>query len=104
MSYNSGACGGNFTTQNGLITSPTFPNRFPHNADCVYTISLPEVQGAVKIKFLMFNIELCSSSIGHSDYLEIRDGNSEEAPILATLCGSEKIAPVISNHNTLWMR
>merc|ERR1711879_543538 len=40
-SYNFGACGGNFTTPQGIITSPSYPDNYPDNADCIYTISQP---------------------------------------------------------------
>ena len=34
-----GVCGGSFTTPNGLLTSPSYPENYPDNADCIYTIS-----------------------------------------------------------------
>ena len=99
-SYNSGACGGEFTTPYGLITSPSFPKNYPNNSDCVYTISQPG-DTLINLRYLMFDID---SNYGVGDYLEIRDGDLEEAPIMATLVESEMIAPMQTTGNKVRMR
>lgn len=32
------ACGGDFTARNGAFASPSYPNSYPANTECVWTI------------------------------------------------------------------
>lgn len=43
------ACGGIFRDAAGTITSPEYPEAYPHNANCVYTI-LVSVEGRGEIR------------------------------------------------------
>ena len=88
-SYNSGACGGTFKTPNGILTSPSHPNFYPEQADCVYLISQPNGTN-VNISFLSMDID-CQGT--PSDYIEMRDGNSEDSPLMIRFCGKEGDLP-----------
>ena len=106
-SYSRGDCGGIFTTPNGLLASPSYPNHYPDNSDCIYHISLPE--GAnITIKILQVGIyrEESTGKCNVRDYLEIRDGNDAVAPILALVCGYDPtFYPLIhSTQSNVWMR
>ena len=94
-------CGGNFSNQSGVINSPLFPNPYP-TADCVYLISQP-TGTYVNISFLTMDID-CKENLSESDflkeennpesdYLEIRDGKSENSPFIRRLCGNESDVP-----------
>ena len=96
-----GKCGGKLTTPNGILTSPSYPNNYPDNADCVYTISQP-TGTVIVLTFQSMNIEYESTC--DFDYLEIRDGNSGDSPLLGKLCGSDIPAPIQSSHNHVWMK
>ena len=97
-----GECGGTFTTLlSGDITSPSYPDYYPHNTDCIYTISQPN--GTV-IMLNLLSIDIESHITCSYDYLEIRDGPSDDSPFLDKLCGSEIPAPIQSNQNQLWMK
>ena len=104
--YRIGICGGNFTTPNGILSSPSYPGRYPTDTNCVYTIT--QINGTIiKLEIMemdmnhyWFDDYICE----YADYLEIRDGNSEEAPLLAKLCGNDIPAPIISTQNQVWMR
>ena len=98
-SYNSGACGGSFTTPNGILTSPSYPDNYPDNADCVYTISQPT--GTV-IVLTFHSMDIFYHQC--NDYLEIRDGSSAASPLLGKLCGSEIPAPFQSSQSQVWMQ
>ena len=39
-----------------------------------------------------------------TDYLEIRDGSSQESPLIDYLCGDEIPAPILSTQSNVWMR
>ena len=94
----SGKCGGNFTTPHGLLTSPSYPEIYPNNIDCVYTITQP-TGAAILLNVLSFNTER------FSDFLEIRDGPSDASPLLAKLSGegSENLT-IRSNKNRIWIK
>ncbi|MEE6466792.1 hypothetical protein FKM82_007053 [Ascaphus truei] len=84
------ACGGNIYVSNsnltGSVTSPKYPDNYPQNADCVWTITVPNGE-AVQLEFQdQFDIEHstnCSSS-----YLELRDGADSNKRLIAKLCGN----------------
>ena len=100
-SYNIGACGGSLTMPNGTLTSPSYPDNYPDNADCVYTISQPNGT-AIVLTFQSMDIEVESTCA--YDYLEIRDGSSDGSPLLAKLCGKELPVPVQSTQNQVWLK
>ena len=102
-------CGGIFTTPKGILTSPSYPSKYPDNANCVYTISQPNDR-VILLNILSMDM-VCHSwdayypySYSYSDYLEIRDGPSNNSPILDKLCDSEIPASIQSRHNQLWMK
>ena len=54
-------CGGNYSDAIGQITSPSYPNPYPLNADCVFIISQPS--GAyINVTFISMDIN-CNISI-----------------------------------------
>ena len=110
--YNSGACGGNFTTANGALTSPSYPSRYPDFADCIYTISQP-TGTVIVLKLLSMDIgeypKWCLFAFGRGnipvgDYLEVKDGPSAGSPLLDYFCGKEIPAPIQSSQSNLWMK
>ena len=108
--YNSGACGGNFTTANGALTSPSYPSNYPDFADCIYTISQP-TGTVIVLKFLSIDIgeypRWCLYGRGNipvGDYLEVKDGPSAGSPLLDYFCGKEIPAPIQSSQSNLWMK
>ena len=103
-SYSYCECGGSFTTPNGRFSSPSYPEKYHKNADCVYTISQPTdtiiVLIIISIDIWMNGIPSCH----YSDYLEIRDGSSEGSPLLRKLCGNEISPPIQATQNHVWMK
>ena len=92
-----GACGGTFVTPYGILTSPAYPDKYPHNADCVYTILLPNDTN-INITILQLDTEKCY------DYLEVRDGYSGKSPLMAKLCGGETPPLIQPSQNNVWIR
>jgi len=66
------ACGGVYVEQSGNITSPYFPDPYPHNKECVYVIRQPE-GSTITLTFQRFNLEGSSSNRCVHDYLEVFD-------------------------------
>ena len=100
-SYSRGECGGNFTTPNGLLTSPSYPDNYPNTADCVYTISQPF--GTI-IALTFHSMDMESHYFCNYDYLDIRDGTSIDAPVLEKICGTDIPATIKSSQNQVWMK
>ena len=99
-------CGGYFSTAEGSITSPTYPNKqeYPINARCIYAISQP-TDTVIHLGFMRVDLEATGGACGACcDYLEIRDGPSEDATLLHKLCGNEIPEPIQSTGNHLWMK
>ena len=90
-----------FTSKKGIVTSPSYPENYPDNADYIYTI-LQSTGTVILLHFISIDVEN-GSSCGY-DYLEIRDGPTEAAMVLDKLCGSEKDIFVQSSQNKLWMK
>ena len=101
MTYRIGACGGHFTTPYGILTSPSFPENYPDNADCIYTISQP-TGTVILLNFISMDTEKWSDEC--HDYLEVRDGPTDDSTVLDKLCGSEIPAAIQSSENHLWMK
>ena len=99
--YRIGVCGGSFTTQNGFFTSPSFPDKYTNNEDCVYTISQPNGT-SIRIMFMSMDMEMSWNQC--YDYLEIRDGRYGYSPLLGKLCGNDIPAPVQSTQNNVWIK
>ena len=99
-SYNSGSCGGHFTTSNGLLNSPSYPQNYPVYTECIYTISQPN---GTHVNMTILNMDIEYDSNCGWDYLEIRDGSSEASPLIDRLCGDSR-AFLQSNDSDVWIR
>ncbi|CAH1775425.1 unnamed protein product [Owenia fusiformis] len=94
-------CGGAFTEESGVVISPNYPNPYPHDAQCVWTITGPESE---KLKLIWTNMDLEDHSGCSWDYVELRDGADETADFVGRYCGTTVPAPFTSNSNTLWLK
>ena len=95
-------CGGNYSNPSGTLISPSHTNLYPHFADCVYFISQPNGT-YINISFISMNIACHGSG---SDTLEMRDGNSEDSPLMGSFCGMISDVPLFltTTQNFLWLR
>lgn len=70
-------CSRNFTNTNGTIESPGYPDKYPHNLDCVFTI-LAKPKMEIILQFLNFDLEYDPLQVGEGDckydWLDIWDG------------------------------
>ena len=99
--FNAGGCGGNFTTFNAIISSPSYPDRYPDNAECVYTISQPI---GTYITITVLNMDINYHTSCYYDLLEIRDGSSRDSPMVGQFCGNNIPPSFSSSHNNMWIR
>ncbi|XP_030381464.1 cubilin homolog [Scaptodrosophila lebanonensis] len=64
-------CGGRLQSEEGVITSPRYPNEYPNNVHCEWQVS---VHPGGAIRFTIEDLSLETLSECHYDYLEIFDG------------------------------
>ncbi|XP_029168402.1 cubilin-like [Nylanderia fulva] len=92
------ACGGTYTSVQGIITSPGYPNSYPLNAECVWILNLSP-GNKITLSFSEFDIE--SSENCDLDYLEIRE-DSGIGKLISISCGKDITA--ITASNKLWIK
>lgn len=98
-------CGGEFREETGIIMSPFYPNDYHRSKKCIYEIIQPINKG-IELTIIDMDIEGREPPNCYYDYIEIHDGDNENATKLATLCGTEyQIPPVpfISTHNYMFI-
>ncbi|XP_046392545.1 cubilin-like [Ischnura elegans] len=85
-------CGGILTEQNGALTSPTHPDQYPPNLDCIWVIR-GEPGQVVQLTWRTFSLEDHESC--NLDYIQIFDNSSVSGGVLmGRYCGSE-LPPVL---------
>ncbi|VDK85931.1 unnamed protein product [Dibothriocephalus latus] len=94
-------CGGEVVQEEGIITSPSYPEFYKPNKECIWKIVVP-VGFSVALTFQSFDIEKHDNCV--YDYLEIRDGLAETSPLLKKLCGSNLPTPIKSTNNMMYVR
>ena len=99
------ACGGTYTNHSGILDSPSYPHSYPPMADCVYLIALP-VGSYVNISFLSMDVHCDEKPVHHSlsDYIEMRDGSSEDSPLMGKWCGNGSNVPMFMQTTQNYLR
>ncbi|XP_056286983.1 neuropilin-2a isoform X2 [Pseudoliparis swirei] len=96
-------CFRNFTSSSGVIESPGFPDKYPHNLECSYMIIAPPHMD-VTLTFLTFDLENDPLLVGEGDckydWLDVWDGLPQVSPLIGRYCGT-KIPPEIQSSSGL---
>ncbi|XP_066255144.1 cubilin [Euwallacea similis] len=79
-------CGSELMNPEGSISSPGWPKRYPLNIDCIWTI-LVGAGNTIKLDFIKFDIPESASC--NLDFLEIREGDSENGKLRGVFCGTK---------------
>ncbi|KFO12892.1 Neuropilin-2, partial [Balearica regulorum gibbericeps] len=97
-------CSRNFTASNGTIESPGFPDKYPHNLDCVFTI-IAKPKTEILLHFLLFDLEHDPLQAGEGDckydWLDIWDGIPQVAPLIGRYCGTKMPSDIRSTTGVL---
>ncbi|GAA6110160.1 neuropilin-2b isoform X1 [Tachysurus ichikawai] len=92
-------CSRNFTSASGVIESPGFPDKYPHNLECTFIIVVPPHM-EVTLTFMTFDLENdpLQGAEGECkyDWLEVWDGLPQVGPLIGRHCGT-KIPPEIQS-------
>lgn len=89
-------CGGVLTDENGAIRSPSFPNPYPQNSNCVWIIDAPSTK-VVHIQFNSVDIYSSGPQCGY-DYVRIFDGLAPDSDQIGSdICGHSAPLPMTTN-------
>lgn len=105
LSYDT-LCGGEFHEGTGILTSPFYPTAYHGSRTCIYEIIQPTNKGII-LTIEDMDIEGREPPNCYYDYVEIYDGDNENATKLATLCGGTEHIPDIpyySTHNYMYIK
>uniref|UniRef100_A0A8D3CPG2 Metalloendopeptidase n=1 Tax=Scophthalmus maximus TaxID=52904 RepID=A0A8D3CPG2_SCOMX len=94
-------CGGEVKRDSGQIQSPNYPDDYLSNKVCVWKITVAEGFN-VGLSFQSFETERHDSCA--YDYVEVRDGSSDNSPLLGHFCGYDKPDDIKSSSNQLWLK
>ncbi|KAJ7389720.1 hypothetical protein OS493_029620 [Desmophyllum pertusum] len=85
------------TKSSDTFSSPEYDTHgtYPANMSCVWIISLP--RNKIKLSFSEFDLQDASPSCQNGDFVEVRDGEHSNSPILGTFCGSTIPSDTISS-------
>lgn len=78
-------CGGTLFDNSGLLTSPGYPNNYPNNTHCEWTITAPSGR-PLSISFSVFSINP-PGDCAHN-YLILYNGPDASSPPFGTYCGT----------------
>uniref|UniRef100_A0A8C5HD89 Cubilin n=1 Tax=Gouania willdenowi TaxID=441366 RepID=A0A8C5HD89_GOUWI len=83
-SASTSSCGGDLVMESGAFNSPNYPDSYPPNVECVWSLrSSPG--NRVQLSFIVFNLQ---GNVGcQNDYVEVREENST-GPLVGRFCGS----------------
>ncbi|GFR72241.1 cubilin, partial [Elysia marginata] len=95
-------CGGRLTQLSASIETPNYPEPHPQDMDCVWRITAPEGH-QIRLKVVDFQLE--SSDNCSIDYLEIRNGNFSDSPLMGKFCSNNMQAgtAMYSSSNSLYL-
>ncbi|KAF4015881.1 hypothetical protein G4228_007241 [Cervus hanglu yarkandensis] len=94
-------CGGDVTGESGYVASEGFPNLYPPNKECIWTITVPKSQ-TVSLSFRVFDLEQHPSC--RYDALEIFAGSGTSGQQLGRFCGTFRPAPLVASGNQVTLR
>ncbi|XP_072941839.1 cubilin-like [Epargyreus clarus] len=96
-------CGGLYVKTQGYIYSPGWPRQYEANKDCKWSISVPVGQ-QILLNITDFDLERpLRNKCDLGDYLEIRNGPSNTAPLIGTYCGKFQQKQIISTANSVYL-
>ncbi|XP_030015698.1 CUB domain-containing protein 2 [Sphaeramia orbicularis] len=100
--YYSGECQQVLSDVSGNFSSPHFPNIYPNNINCHWSITLAAGY-RIKLYFPVMDLEDRNSLSDECDYdyIAVYDGDSQTDPLLGRWCGKDQPPSLISKGNKL---
>eukprot|EP00794_Sanderia_malayensis_P016910 gene16910-18616_t len=96
VSWVNGACGGTLKTNNGVITSPGYPENYPANSRCTWDI---EVESGKKILISFKKLDIEEDAKCDYDALYIQEKRGRKYKSKLKVCGSKVPRPFKTTSN-----
>ncbi|XP_030569623.1 cubilin homolog [Drosophila novamexicana] len=93
------SCGGNITSVRGTLSSPSYPDSYPANVECVWLLE-PRAGNAIELNFEA--VDIAKSEHCNADFLEVRAGIL--GAVLGLYCGKELPAEPLLVRTKLWLK
>ncbi|XP_066440814.1 cubilin [Eleutherodactylus coqui] len=93
------ACGGDINGVTETLSSPNYPNLYPHDRVCEWRITVPEGK---RVTLTIKDLHLQDHQDCNNDYVAVYNGYRSQSPLLEKLCGT--VAPgvtISSSGNTM---
>lgn len=94
-------CGGELRQSSGVIKSPGYPEDYPAFSSCTWTISADDGH---QIVLNITSLDLESHEDCQADYLEVRNGGTENSPLFGRFCGKRQPMQIKSHTNRMFVR
>ena len=88
--------------ESGQLKSPKFPNNYPNDKICYWTITVP-FGFSVYLSFEIFEVSINPPPCKY-DYVEIRDGGDRTSKLLGRFCGKTLPGSITSTGNQLFVK
>lgn len=99
LEWSAKGCGGHFISRTkGHLSSPNFPNPYPLELECLWTIQVPFGQ-KVDLQIHFLDIEFSKDCV--FDYLKVYGGPDTRSPLLTSLCNKASNIFLSSLGNTM---
>ncbi|XP_037084279.1 tolloid-like protein 2 [Pollicipes pollicipes] len=94
-------CGGEMKMSDGVLESPNYPEYYRPSKDCIWKITVEEGH-KIAFEFTAFEVENHDNCF--YDYVEVRNGPTDDSPLIGKYCGYQLPEPLTSSSNNLWVR
>lgn len=95
-------CGGEVDLETGgRLESPNYPLEYLANKECIWKVTVPE-DYQVALRFQSFDVENHDNCV--YDYVEVRDGDSQESRLIGVFCGYKLPPDITSTTNKLFVK
>jgi tolkin len=95
-------CGGDMDLETGgRLESPNYPLEYLPSKECVWKITVPK-EYQVALHFQSFEVENHDNCV--YDYVEVRDGDSNDSRLIGVFCGYKIPPDMRSSSNKLFVK
>ncbi|PIK39802.1 putative cubilin [Apostichopus japonicus] len=91
-------CGGPLAGTSGSFTSPSFPEVYPSNLTCEWSVAVPARRQPVSLEFTVFNVE-GTEGVCQEDFVEVYAGSTSSDPLIGRYCGTNIPAKITATVN-----
>lgn len=96
-------CGGTFTSESGIVTSPMYPQPYHKSRECIYEIVAPP-GNAITLDWMDFDLESNAYPSCPYDYVEVFDGIAEDSSSIGRYCSTMNPPTAVTKMNQMTIK